>query len=60
MQRFPFLMTEHHFRIGLRALLAGLIASIVRRDDLRDLSTYLLRDIGLSEPGTPDWDRLLK
>ena len=46
MQRFPFLVMEHHVRIGLWALLAGLIASIVRRDDLRDLSTYLLRGIG--------------
>jgi hypothetical protein len=31
-----------------------------RREDVRDLTPYLKRDIGLDEQRVPDWERLLR
>ena len=65
MRLFPFLVARDQCRIGLRSRLVGLFPVFARKEDIyppsiRDLSAYLLRDIGLSEPSAPDWDRLLR
>ena len=60
MRLFPLLVQQHHFQIGLLSFLAGLFPLPTRREDIRDLPPYLLRDIGLSEHRSPDWERLLR
>ncbi len=60
MRLFPLLVQRAQFRIGLPALLAGLFPVLTRREDIRDLPPYLLRDIGLSDHRSPDWERLLR
>ena len=60
MRPFPLLVPASQFRIGVQSLLAGLFPVATRREDVRDLTPYLKRDIGLEEPGVPDWERLLR
>jgi len=60
MKLFPLLVQRHHFQIGMSSFLAGLFPVFTRREDIRDLPPYLLRDIGLSEHRSPDRDRLLR
>lgn len=60
MRPFPLLVQASQFRSGLQSLLAGLFPVANRREDVRDLTPYLKRDIGLDEQRVPDWERLLK
>jgi hypothetical protein len=60
MKLFPLVVQRHHFQIGLLTFLAGVFRLATRRGDVRDLPPCLLRDIGLSEHRSPDWDRLLR
>ncbi len=57
MRPFPLLVPASQFRSGLQSCLAGLCPIANRREDVRDLTPYLKRDIGL-EHGAPDWERL--
>ena len=58
MRPVPLLVQASQFRSGLQSFLAGLFPVATRREDVRDLTPYLKRDIGLEEPGVPDRDRL--
>ena len=60
MKLFPLLVQSHHFRIGLLPFLAGVFPLPPRRAEVRVVPAHLLRDIGLSEHRSPDWDRLLR
>jgi hypothetical protein len=60
MRPIPLLVPASQFRIGLQSLLAGLFPLATRREDVRDLPSYLKRDIGLDEPRPPEWERLLR
>lgn len=60
MRPFPFLVPANQFRIGMQSFLAGLFPVATRREDVRDLTPYLKRDIGLDEQDAPDWERLLR
>ena len=60
MPPFPLLVSDHQFRTGLQAFLAGLFPLATRRQDARDLPAHLRRDIGVDEPQSPDWERLLR
>lgn len=58
MRPVPLLVQASQFRSGLQSFLAGLFPVATRREDVRDLTPYLKRDIGLEEPGVPDRERL--
>lgn len=60
MRPFPLLVPANQFRIGMQSFLAGLFPVATRREDVRDLTPYLKRDIGLDEQDAPDWERLLR
>lgn len=60
MRPIPLLVSSNQFRSGLMAFLAGVFPIANRCEDVRHLPTYLLRDIGLDEPQSPDWERLLR
>jgi hypothetical protein len=59
MRPFPVLVPANQFRVGVQSFLAGLFPAAMRREDVRDLTPYLKRDIGL-EQRVPDWERLLR
>jgi hypothetical protein len=56
---FSLFALNGFFRTGLRSLLVDLFRLTSRHDDVRNLPTYLLRDIGLDERRNPDWPQLL-
>jgi hypothetical protein len=60
MRPFPLLVPASQFRVGVQSFLGGLFPVAIRREDVRDLTPYLKRDIGLEEQGAPDWERLLR
>jgi hypothetical protein len=60
MRPFPLLVQASQFRVGMQSLLAGLFPLARRREDARDLTAYLKRDIGLDDRPPPDWERLLR
>ena len=60
MRPFPLLVPANQFRIGMQLFLAGLFPVANRREDVRDLTPYLKRDIGLDEQRVSDWERLLR
>jgi hypothetical protein len=60
MRPFPLLVPASQFRSGVQSFLAGLFTVGNRREDVRDLTPYLKRDIGLDDPSVPDWERLLR
>jgi hypothetical protein len=60
MRPFPLLVPASQFRSGLQSFLAGLFPLANRREDVRDLTPYLKRDIGLDEQRDADWERLLR
>ena len=60
MRLFPLLVQRHHFQVGWLSFLAGVFLLLHRREDVRQLPPHLLRDIGLSEHRSPEWERLLR
>lgn len=60
MRPFPLLVPANQLRIGMQSFLAGLFPVATRREDVRDLTPYLKRDIGLDEQDASDWERLLR
>ena len=60
MRPIPLLVPASQFRVGLQSLLAGLFPIATRREDVRNLPSYLKRDIGVEEHRPPDWERLLR